>query len=152
MGFQGQYSSPSSNWTLDPVICSTVSGLLSNRGDLWPKASSGMLPEPNEKGNDNGHKARKAAQLRAMEMMKQKQEPFVKTLAPLETGARGTGDKMDDGEDSDLCIICRCDDADRENNEPLPLSHDNYSPFGFNHSSLERPSCILEETFCSKRT
>ena len=26
--------------------------------------------------------------------------------------AQGTGDKMDDGEDVDLCIICRCDGAD----------------------------------------
>ena len=114
-GARDNMSSSSSDWTLDPVICSTVSGMLSNLGDLWPKESSGMLPEPSEKGNDKGREARKAAQLRVMEMMKKKQEAFVKTLAPSETGAQGTGDKMDDGEDVDLCIICRCDDADGEN-------------------------------------
>jgi hypothetical protein len=114
-GARDNMSSSSSDWTLDPVICSTVSRMLSNLGDLWPKESSGMLPEPSEKGNDKGREARKAAQLRVMEMMKKKQEAFVKTLAPSETGAQGTGDKMDDGEDVDLCIICRCDDADGEN-------------------------------------
>jgi hypothetical protein len=71
------------------------------------------------KGNNKGREARKAAQQRVMEMMKKKQEAFVKTLAPSETGTGGV-DKMDDGEDADLCsIICRCDDTDGENNGPL---------------------------------
>ena len=77
-----------------------------------------MSPESNSKSNDKGREARKAAQQRVMEMMKKKQEAFVKTLAPSETGTDGA-DKMDDGEDADLCIICRCDDADGENNGPL---------------------------------
>jgi hypothetical protein len=92
--------------------------MLSNLNDLWPKESSDMSPEPSDKSNDKGREARKAAQLRVMEMMKRKQEAFVKTLAPSESGAEGMGDKID-GEVADLCIICRCDDADGENNGPL---------------------------------
>ncbi len=110
-------ASSSSDWTLDPEIRSTVSGMLSNLNDLWPKASEGTHPESPEKASDRNREARKAAQLRIMEMMKKKQEAFVKTLTPNE--AKGADDKMDDGENADLCIICRCDDTDGENNGPL---------------------------------
>ena len=116
--FRGKSSSSMTSWNLDSSVCSTVSGMLSNLNDLWPKESSDMSPEPSDKSNDKGREARKAAQLRVMEMMKRKQEAFVKTLAPSESGAEGMGDKID-GEDADLCIICRCDDADGENNGPL---------------------------------
>ena len=37
-GSRDNLSSSSSDWTLDPMIRSTVSGMLSNLSDLWPKA------------------------------------------------------------------------------------------------------------------
>jgi hypothetical protein len=117
--FRGNSSSSMTSWNLDASTCSTVSDMLSNLSDLWPKESSDMVPEPTEKASDKGREARKAAQLRVMAMMKKKQEAFVKTLAPSESGVEGMNDKMEDGEEADLCIICRCDDADGENNGPL---------------------------------
>ena len=116
-GIRDSMASSSGDWTLDPEIRSTVSGMLSNLHDLWPKSSEGIQPESTEKASDKTREAGKAAQLRVMEMMKKKQDNFVKTLAPNET--KGVDDKMDDGENADLCIICRCDDTDGENNGPL---------------------------------
>jgi hypothetical protein len=50
-----------------------------------------------------------------MEMMKQKQKAFAATISAYgnDEGAKA------DSEPEDLCIICRCDDADGENNGPL---------------------------------
>ena len=116
-GIRDSMASSSSEWTLDPEIRSTVSGMLSNLHDLWPKANEGIQHESVEKAGDKTREARKAAQLRVMEMMKKKQEAFVKTLTPNE--AKSADEKMDVGENVDLCIICRCDDTDGENNGPL---------------------------------
>jgi hypothetical protein len=93
--------------------------MLSNLSDLWPKENSDMVPAPTEKASDKSREARKAAQLRVMAVMKKRQEAFVKTLAPSESGAEGMNYKIEDGQNADLCIICRCDDADGENNGPL---------------------------------
>lgn len=117
-GNRDSMASSSGDWTLDPVIRATVSGMLSNLHDLWPKDSEEMMAESTEKSSDKNREARKAAQLRVMEMMKKKQDDFIKTLAPAES-SQGAGNKMDDGGGADLCIICRCDDTDGENNGPL---------------------------------
>jgi hypothetical protein len=50
-------------------------------------------------------------------MMKKKQTAFVASMGPAESKPDSKGDVSE--EDEDLCIICRCDDADGENNGPL---------------------------------
>ena len=52
-----------------------------------------------------------------MEMMRKKQADFAATIAPTD-GPADTA-KAENANESDLCIICRCDDADGENNGPL---------------------------------
>jgi hypothetical protein len=58
--------------------------------------------------------------------MKKQQANFAASLASQDDdkGGAGVARKLDLGveeeeEDEDLCIICRCDDADGENNGPL---------------------------------
>ena len=53
-----------------------------------------------------------------LEMMKKKQAAFAATITSSSSGQDNRVDEGDD-EESDLCIICRCDDADGENNGPL---------------------------------
>jgi hypothetical protein len=112
-------SSPSTSdnettWTIDHKIRSTVCGMLSGLPELWPAEREQGATENRTK--DRGKEARKAAQARVLEMMREKQATFAATIAPA-----GQGTLMDDAEDeeADLCIICRCDDTNGENNGPL---------------------------------
>lgn len=113
-------ASPSNNdgtiWTIDERVRTNISGMLKGLPELWPaeRDKNAATPKTN---NDKSKEARKAAQERVLKMMKQKQAAFAATIAP----TPGQESKMDEGEDedADLCIICRCDDADGENNGPL---------------------------------
>ena len=100
-------------WTIDDQVMSTIRGMLKDLADLWPKHRA-QSPST-EKSNAKSKEARKAAQLRVMEMMKKKQAAFAATIAPTDTPSEGESADQE----SDLCIICRCDDADGENNGPL---------------------------------
>jgi Proteolysis_6 C-terminal len=62
----------------------------------------------------------KAAQQRMLEMMRKKQSAFVESMGTSESGGeKKSNDPQEQEEEEDLCIICRCDDADGENNGPL---------------------------------
>ena len=102
-------------WTIDERVRSTIGGMLKGLPELWPVENEKSSAGP--KTNDKSKEARKAAQERVLKMMKQKQAAFAATIAP----TPGQENKMDEGDDeeADLCIICRCDDADGENNGPL---------------------------------
>ena len=103
-------------WTIDERVRSTISGMLKGLPELWP-AENVKSDNGQKSSNDKSKEARKAAQERVLNMMKKKQAAFAATIAP----TPGQENKMDeeDGEEADLCIICRCDDADGENNGPL---------------------------------
>ena len=104
------------SWTIDDTVRFTISEMLSGLEDLWPKP----VDESQEKTStaDKKNKERgKAAQQRMLAMMKMKQSAFVAAMGPVESKPDSKGDVSD--EDEDLCIICRCDDADGENNGPL---------------------------------
>lgn len=103
-----------SSWTIDDEVRSTIRAMLSNLPDLWPEDR--LKPSPSEKVNAKSKEVGKAAQLRILEKMKQKQREFADTIAPAEQPRPGP--EITEA-DSDLCIICRCDDADGENNGPL---------------------------------
>jgi hypothetical protein len=103
----------SGQWTIDEDVRATIIGMLENLPDLWPK--------PQEESKSPGmsgaktKEAGKAAQLRALEMMKRKQAQFAATVST--SGAQS--DQASSEQEADLCIICRCDDTDGENNGPL---------------------------------
>jgi hypothetical protein len=101
-------------WTIDDTVRYTISGMLTNLPDLWPKHRD-KTPEKSLAADENKERG-KAAQERMLAMMRKKQSAFQATMAPSDN----VDNKVDDmDEEADLCIICRCDDADGENNGPL---------------------------------
>lgn len=105
-------SSPS--WTIDDDVRSTIRGMVDGLPDLWPKERE--TPSPGKESNAKSKEARKAAQMRVLENMRKKQAAFAATIATGDEPSAG-GDETDS--EQDLCIICRCDDTDGENNGPL---------------------------------
>lgn len=104
-------------WIISDDTRETVMGMLFGIPDLWPKEDEKSDADESEKMSAKSKEARKAAQDRVMAMMKQKQYAFAATIAPTDSVS---GSKVDvDHEEGDLCIICRCDDTDGENNGPL---------------------------------
>jgi hypothetical protein len=89
--------------------------MLDNLLDLWPKPRSESISP--EKANAKMKEARKAAQQRVMDMMKRKQAAFAETISTPDVSSEANIDTSE--QNSDLCIICRCDDIDGENNGPL---------------------------------
>jgi len=106
--------------SIDPEVKNVVSGMLGNLADLWPvdfdNASSGTGDA--DRMSAKSREARKAAQRRAMERMMKAQSSFAASLS-VENGGAELDAEGEDDEEADLCIICRCDDADGENNGPL---------------------------------
>lgn len=102
-----------------PSVTDSISRMMNNLPDLWPEVkdvSSSSTSSLNKKSLE----ARKAAQRRAMEKMKMRQASFAASLA----NSEGESKKMDDSfhsfdDEEDLCIICKCDDTDGDNNGPL---------------------------------
>jgi len=105
-------------WTIDPALKSDISSMLQNLRDLWPKHDADTQANDSAGLTAKSREARKAAQMRVMQKMKAQQAKFAATVT---TGGKGTydGGKGSVDEESDLCIICRCDDDDGENNGPL---------------------------------
>ncbi len=106
----------STSWTIDEHLQSSVQGMLKNLPDLWPSEKSSDVNTEQEKMSEKNREARKAAQLKIMERMRKKQASFIENMAA--GGDLSFGSKNID-EEADLCIICRCDDEDGENNGPL---------------------------------
>mmetsp|Transcript_26458 Transcript_26458/g.74018 ORF Transcript_26458/g.74018 Transcript_26458/m.74018 type:complete len:3261 (+) Transcript_26458:550-10332(+) len=111
-------SSPDSGmtiWTIDDTVRFTISAMLSGLPDLWPKPEE-ESPDKASSADVKNKERGKAAQKRMLEMMRKKQTAFVATMDPTDNPLEG---KAKGDEEVDLCIICRCDDADGENNGPL---------------------------------
>lgn len=135
-------------WIISDDIRNAVMGMLHGIPDLWPKEDKKTEPDESEKITAKSKEARKAAQKRVMEMMKQKQNAFALTIAPTDPAA--AANKMDvDNDEGDLCIICRCDDTDGENNGPLGyLGHVQRSRYAQMRSASEAlPSNALYRTY-----
>ncbi len=103
-------------WTIDPHLRSTIAGMLENLPDLWPSKDSNVTDSHEVANNDKNREAMKAAQMRAMERMKKQQATFVASISQDEKVGIST---KNSNEESNLCIICRCDDCDGENNGPM---------------------------------
>mmetsp|Transcript_1634 Transcript_1634/g.2573 ORF Transcript_1634/g.2573 Transcript_1634/m.2573 type:complete len:2448 (-) Transcript_1634:7099-14442(-) len=115
-------SESSASWTIDEAVRTKIIGMLMKLADLWPEKRKILASKEADELSAKNKEARKAAQMRVMAMMKKKQNAFA---AHMETADGGSGNttpgKVDnqDEDESDLCIICRCDDADGETNGPL---------------------------------
>ncbi len=107
----------STSWSIDDHLQSTVIHMLDNLPDLWP--SNETISDRNGQGTtgEKNREARKAAQMRIMEKMKRQQASFAASMAKDEKSGYGNASSVDN--EADLCIICRCDDEDGENNGPL---------------------------------
>ena len=106
----------STSWTIDEYLQSSVRGMLNNIPDLWPTESS-IASKGQDKLSEKAREARKAAQMRVIERMKKQQASFAASMAADDkTNFAGPTNA---NEEADLCIICRCDDEDGENNGPL---------------------------------
>lgn len=105
-------STLTSDWTIHPSIRLTIRNMLNDLDDLWPTDDKGEEIGSTETATAKSREEGKAAQLRWTEMMKKKQAAFAATIAPSEKSNEQTSS-------ADLCIICRCDDADGELNGPL---------------------------------
>jgi Proteolysis_6 C-terminal/Putative zinc finger in N-recognin (UBR box) len=108
-------SSGTTVWTIDEKVRITIGGMLANLPDLWPKPAA--LLEKENSANKEKKERGKAAQQRILEMMKKKQSAFVQSMG--EESEASEQDKQASDKEENLCIICRCDDVDGENNGPL---------------------------------
>jgi len=115
---KGSQSNSDVGWVISEEIRETIVGMLHDIPNLWPKEKHETVTTDSDTANAKNKEARKAAQLRVMEMMRKKQNAFAETIAPAEAGSDNKMD-IDNNEEGDLCIICRCDDTDGENNGPL---------------------------------
>jgi hypothetical protein len=112
---KAQFDTSLNVWTINEEVRSTISGMLNNLVDLWPNPQSDSTSP--DKNNAKSKEARKAAQQRVMDMMKRKQAAFAETIDANKSATDVDMEVSD--QESDLCIICRCDDTDGENNGPL---------------------------------
>jgi hypothetical protein len=103
------------DWTIDDNVRLKISGMLKNLPDLWPQRVDESV-EKEASANRAKKERGKAAQERMLDMMRKKQSAFVESMGTSESGRESTSNEP---EEEDLCIICRCDDADGENNGPL---------------------------------
>jgi len=146
----------SAPWTINPSISEGIKGMLHNLPDLWPKKEDDSMSSSKSDSNGYGgmssknREARKAAQQRALERIKKQQAAFAANIAALDKSNgsvageknKGMNDDPED-EEADLCIICRCDDADGENNGPLGyLGHAQRSRTLQLRSMAEMGSCV----------
>jgi hypothetical protein len=111
-----KHESSVSSWTINEDIRSTIQGMLFGLPDLWPQISEDK-PAASDNSAAKSKEAGKAAQKRVMDLMKKKQLNFASTIAP--SNENKSDSTVNGDQDSELCIICRCDDADGENNGPL---------------------------------
>jgi len=143
-GIPFRSSSPSAGesdfatWTIDSSIRSTILGMLESLPSLWPvqEKKPGTDDRPDKKSKEAG----RAARLRAMERMRQKQSAFLTSLVTSGDTIGGGASFMDEEEaenEGDLCIICRCDDSDGEQNGPLGY---------LGHVQRSRASCLRATT------
>ena len=133
--FSEKEPTASSTWSIDDDIVSAIKRMLADLPELWPtdKTEATAQDLSSAKKKERG----KAAQLMMMERMRRKQLQFAESMGP-------TASQVEDeskSRESELCIICRCDDADGENNGPIGyLGHVQRS----RNASLRMPLEVIE--------
>ena len=136
--------SPDQASKINPEIRDKIKGMLANLPELWPSEQDKMSSEVGSHSGmgERSREARKAAQARALEKMKNLQESFA---ASISSHFNDSEKKLVDDNEENLCIICKCDDADGDNGPIGYLGHVQRSRV----LQLTSKSC-LETSVCSE--
>eukprot|EP00804_Cyclotella_cryptica_P008773 CCRYP_015624-RA/>CCRYP_015624-RA protein AED:0.01 eAED:0.01 QI:221/1/1/1/0.6/0.66/6/2355/3495 len=95
--------------------------MLANLPDLWPREEdSATADDISLSAHERNKEARKAAQARVLAKMKKQQASFA---ASISSQFKDESEKKLMDDDENLCIICRCDDADGDNGPMGYLGH-----------------------------
>jgi hypothetical protein len=98
-----------------------IKRMLNNLPELWPKPKDASAPEDiSLSAHEKNKEARKAAQARVLAKMQKQQASFA---ASISSQFKDESEKKLMDDDENLCIICRCDDADGDNGPMGYLGH-----------------------------
>ena len=109
--------------TIDPEICAQARKMLANLPELWPglETESSLDVTNASAASEKSKEAQKAAQARALAKMKKLQTSFA---ASIESQFNEDSEKkLVNDDEENLCIICKCDDADGDNGPMGYLGH-----------------------------
>jgi hypothetical protein len=108
---------------IHPELCVQVKEMLSNLPELWPgkEVGSSVDTSSSSAANEKSKEAQKAAQTRALMKMKKLQSSFAESISS-QFNADSEKKLVDENEEN-LCIICKCDDADGDNGPMGYLGH-----------------------------
>ena len=111
----------SSSMNIDSEIRDKIKRMVAHLPNLWPKEQDQTTDDLSTSAHEKSKEARKAAQARVMAKMRKQQDSFA---ASISSQFKDESEKklMDDDEEN-LCIICRCDDADGDNGPMGYLGH-----------------------------
>jgi hypothetical protein len=107
---------------VSPEIRAQVKEMLAGLPELWPGThadSPSIDASGKSAASEKNKEAQKAAQARALAKMKKLQSSFAASIA------NNDSEKplVDDADEENLCIICKCDDADGDNGAMGYLGH-----------------------------
>ena len=107
---------------IQPEIRIQVKEMLCNLPELWPGRETGSSQDifSPTAANEKSKEAQKAAQARALMKMKKLQSTFAESIS---SQFNADSEKKLEGNDDNLCIICKCDDADGDNGPMGYLGH-----------------------------
>ena len=97
--------------------------MLANLPDLWPGTTDDSSADAasSSGASEKMKEAQKAAQARALARMKKLQSSFAASMSSQFTDE--SEKKLVDDDEENLCIICKCDDADGDNGPMGYLGH-----------------------------
>ena len=116
-------SSHSGQLCNDPQTRNKIQRMLANLPDLWPGTNdeSSTDAASSSVASEKMKESQKAAQARAMARMKKLQSKFAESMSSQFDDE--SEKKLVDDDEENLCIICKCDDADGDNGPMGYLGH-----------------------------
>jgi hypothetical protein len=116
-------SSHANTGIVDPDIRNVIKDMLANLPELWPGRETESSADVSglSAAKKKSEEAQKAAKTRALMKMKKLQSSFAASISSQFDG--DSEKKLVDDDEENLCIICRCDDADGDNGPMGYLGH-----------------------------
>jgi hypothetical protein len=107
---------------VDPDLRDEIRDMLANLPELWPGRETESSTDVGgiSAAKKKSEEAQKAAKARALMKMKKLQSSFA---ASISSQFDDSEKKIADDDEENLCIICRCDDADGDNGPMGYLGH-----------------------------
>lgn len=108
---------------VDPATRDEIKDMLANLPGLWPGEETGSSADASNlsAAKKKSEDAQKAAKTRALMKMKKLQSSFAASISSQLNGV--SEKKLVDDDEENLCIICKCDDADGDNGPMGYLGH-----------------------------